>query len=85
MIKRSLFSKEENLKRMRIEIIEKLEYIITSLNSKQQSIAKSLMINTDVNFFESKVGEESEIFYSEKSTGNIYHFLTAVKKSCNCD
>lgn len=70
---------------MRPELIVRIENLIAGLNSKQQNIARGLFVNSNISFFETTISNNTEIFLQEKSTGNIYHFLTWIKKTCNCD
>jgi hypothetical protein len=84
--KKSIKSKFKIRKRnMKIEIIKKLELLMSDLNANQQKIAKNIIINRNFIFFENTVNTKVELFFRDNTTGEIYHFLTFVKKSCNCD
>jgi len=70
---------------MKTEIINKIKSIEESLNPKQQNILKSSIIDPNFDFFENMVNGSQELFFRDKKTGNIYHFVTYIKKTCGCD
>lgn len=70
---------------MNADLVNKIDILIEGLNSKQQIIANKLKINKDFRFFESMVRGNSEIFFEELSTKQIYHFSTYIKDICGCE
>jgi hypothetical protein len=70
---------------MTIEIINKINAVMENLNSNQKKIAKSATINKNFQFFISYVNNQEDLFFKDRLTGEVYNFITFVKKSCNCD
>jgi hypothetical protein len=70
---------------MNAQVINKIEILIEFLNPKQQSIANKLKIDKNYRFFESIVRGESEVFFEDLSTKQVYHFTTHIKNVCQCD
>jgi hypothetical protein len=67
------------------QVINKIEELIQTLNQKQQIIANRTKINKNFRFFESFVGDYSEIYFEDLMTKQIYHFKTYIKSNCGCD
>lgn len=65
---------------MKVELIIKLEKLIESLNSKQQSIARGIVSNPNYKIIEI----DNEILISDKSN-TISNFKNFIKSQCNCD
>lgn len=70
---------------MNSETIQKLNKLIESLNTKQKSIAKGLILNKRFRIFESVVRNEVDLFIEDINTKEITHLLTYIKSNCNCD
>jgi hypothetical protein len=70
---------------MNAQVINKIEDLIQTLNQKQQMIANKIKLEKNYRFFESLVRGNSEIFFEDLSTKNIYHLVTHIKNTCQCD
>lgn len=70
---------------MTVEVINKINELMENFNTNQKKIAKSTTINKNFQFFVSYVNSQEDLFFKDKSTGEVYNFTTFVKKSCNCD
>lgn len=67
------------------QLIEKINFIIESFNSKQQPIAKKLILDPSFELQEVFIRNESEIYIKDLKTNETYHFIAFVKSKCNCD
>ena len=54
-------------------------------NHNQKKIAKTTTLNKNFHFFLTPVNNEQILFFRDGSTGEVYNFITFVKKSCNCE
>jgi len=70
---------------MNIELIQRIERIIETLNPKQQVIARNLQIDSKFQILEMTMYNKSELFIKDLSTNQIYLFIIFVKSRCNCD
>jgi predicted GTPase len=70
---------------MNIELIQRIERIIETLNPKQQVIARNLQIDPKFQILEMTMYNKSELFIKDLSTNQIYLFVIFVKSRCNCD
>ena len=70
---------------MTVEIIQKLDFIIECMNTKQQTLAKRAKLNKKFRFFESSINGSSEIFFEDISTKEIFNFVSYIKTNCGCD
>jgi hypothetical protein len=70
---------------MNIELIQRIERIIETLNPKQQVIARNLQIDSKFQILEMTMYNKSELFIKDLSTNQIYLFVIFVKSRCNCD
>jgi hypothetical protein len=70
---------------MQANLINNLENFIDTLNNKQKVIANRAKINKNFRFFESFVGDYSEIYFEDLMTKQIYHFKTYINSNCGCD
>lgn len=70
---------------MNPQLIEKVNLIIDTMNSKQQQIAKSFILNPKFEFQEVFMRNQNEIFIKDLGTQDLFHFVTLVKSKCNCD
>ena len=65
---------------MKAELIIKLENLILELNSKQQSIARGVIVNPNYQIIE----VNGEVFIKDKSNITL-DFKKFIKSQCNCD
>lgn len=70
---------------MTVEIIQKLDFIIEYMNTKQQILANRAKLNKNFRFFESNINGSSEIFFEDLSTKEIFNFISYIKSNCECD
>jgi hypothetical protein len=70
---------------MTVDIINKINELMSTFNHKQKVIAKSTTVNKNFHFFLNTVNNEQVLFFRDDYTGEIYNFTTFVKKSCNCN
>jgi hypothetical protein len=70
---------------MNIELIQRIERIIETLNPKQQVIARNLQIDSKFQILEMTMYNKSELFIKDLSTNQIYLFVIFIKSRCNCD
>ncbi len=66
-------------------LIQKVEDLISSMNSKQQQIAKQLILDSRYEIIEMDYRNNQEVFLKELKSGELFHFLTFIKSKCNCD
>ena len=66
-------------------LIQRINDLIDSMNPKQQSIARQLILDKTYDFSVNHIRNVDEIYLINKSTGESYHFLTFVKNKCNCE
>ncbi len=67
------------------QLIGKINRLIESFNSKQQQIAKNLILDPKFEFQEVFVRNQDEIYIKDLKTNEMYHFVLFVKSKCNCD
>jgi hypothetical protein len=70
---------------MNIELIQRIEKVIETLNPKQQVIARNLQIDPKFQILEMTMYNKSELFIKDLSTNQNYLFVTFIKSRCNCD
>jgi hypothetical protein len=70
---------------MNPQLIQKVNLLIETLNSKQQQIARNLILDPKFEFQEIFIRNQDEIYMKDLKTGEVFHFLTLVKSKCNCD
>lgn len=66
---------------MDMELISKIDECIMSMNDKQKSIARSLVIDNRYNIF---VGSNDVLFIKDVISRLTYDFVIYVKSKCNC-
>lgn len=64
-----------------MELISKIDECIMSMNDKQKSIARSLVIDSRYNIF---VGSNDVLFIKDVISSLTYDFVIYVKSKCNC-
>ena len=70
---------------MNIDLIQRVEKVIETLNPKQQVIARNLQIDSKFQILEMTMYGKSELFIKDLSINQNYLFVTFVKSRCNCD
>lgn len=70
---------------MTVDIINKINELMEVFNYKQRGIAKNTTLNKNFHFFLNTINSEQILFFRDSSTGEIWNFVTFVKKSCNCE
>jgi hypothetical protein len=70
---------------MNINLIQRIEDVISTLNPRQQVIARNLQIDPIFQILEMSIYGKSNIFIKDLSTNQKYEFITFVKSKCNCD
>lgn len=70
---------------MNPQLIERVNCLLETMNSKQQQIAKNFILNTQFEFQEILISNRNELFMKDLKTSELFHFVTLVKSQCNCD
>lgn len=70
---------------MTVELIQKLGIMIESMNPKQQIIANRIKLNKNYRIFESVINNETEVFFQDLSTKEVFNLVNYVKANCGCD
>ena len=70
---------------MTVELIQKLDFMIECMNPKQQIITNRIKLNKNYRIFESTINGETEVFFQDLSTKEIFNLVSYVKANCGCD
>ena len=70
---------------MNINLIQRIEGLILTLNPRQQVIARNLQIDPKFQILEMMMYGKSDLFIKDLSTNQNYVFVTFVKSKCNCE
>lgn len=66
---------------VKFELLEKVNNLFTTLNPRQQSIGREIIIDPNL-----KIYEESEILLvKDVKGGQVYRLQDFIKAKCNCD
>jgi hypothetical protein len=68
-----------------VDLIHKVNSLIDTLNSNQQSIARNILIDSNYQILELEYQRRTDIFIKDLKSIQIYHFVTFIKSKCNCD
>lgn len=65
---------------MKYELLEKVNQLLLTMNLRQQSIGREILIDTNFQIFE----ESSILLLKDKKTGVVYKLQDYIKAKCNC-
>lgn len=65
---------------MKYELLEKVNELLLTMNLRQQSIGREILIDTNFKIFE----ESSILLLKDKKTGVVYKLQDFIKSKCNC-
>ena len=70
---------------MNADLIIKLNELIDTLNSKQQDIARNLIIDKNFLIMDSTYHRQRDIYIKNLKTNEVHVFLMYVRSKCNCE
>lgn len=70
---------------MNADLIIKLNELIDTLNSKQQDIARNLIIDKNFLIMDSTYNRHRDIYIKNLKTNEVHVFLMYVRSKCNCE